>query len=325
MESDKQLPQGGERGEKSRFLTQAEGGILDTSEGYEYVTEGAPEQGLFRIVGGYLDEDGVVHDEVHLRAMSGNEEDLLGNDAIPFFRRMTGVLAQCCVRIGTLTDRQQVIKAIRGLPAGARQHLLVCLRRTSHWRATKDIYDMKVECPKCGKDSSYKINLAELELYQMPDPKQRAFHGKLPETGFDYHWAITTFDQDEILSAVVQDEKIQSELLTWSILIRLVRLNGTDFAVKPDEVIDLDSGKLRKNLDRRVAELRLMVKNLPTGDRQYLRDEFMAHEPGIENEIEMECPSPGCKKEFLGRLDFSQRDFFFPSATRKRSKRRSFT
>jgi|GEM_PF-1500035 len=314
---------GGERGEKSKYLSQTEGGILDNSDDHDTVTDGVPEQGIFRIVGGYLDHEGVIHDEVHLRAMSGNEEDLLGNDSIPFFRRMTGVLSQCCLRIGTLTERPQVIQAIRGLPAGARQHLLVCLRRTTHWRKTKDIYDMNVECPKCEKDSTFKIDLSELELYHMPDATKRVFSGVLPDSGLQYTWAITSFDQDEILSAVAQSEQIQNEQLTWSILIRLVSLGGVDYVVKPEEVIDVATGKLLKNPERRTAGLRLTVKNLSSGDRQHLRDEFLTHEPGIESDVDFQCPR--CRKDFVGRLDFAQRDFFFPSAIRKRSKRRSFT
>lgn len=314
---------GGERGEKSRFLSQAEGGILDTNEGgYEPITDAAPEAGVYSIVGGYLDPDGKVHTQVQMRAMTGHEEDLLSNDNVPFFQRMTGVLSQCCVRFGDFTEKGKIITAIRGLPAGSRQHLLICLRRVSHWRTTKDIYEMKVECPKCGKDTDYKVNLADLDLYEMEDPTKRIFEGKMP-SGAEYVWAITGFEQDEILSAIVKNEMTEHELLTWSILIRLTSLNGEKVCVRPHEVIDEDKGKLRKNIDRRVLALRQKVKNLEVNDRQYLRDEFMNHEPGVETDLEFSCPS--CKKEFIGRLDLGQRSFFFPSARSTRSNRRSFT
>jgi endogenous inhibitor of DNA gyrase (YacG/DUF329 family) len=312
-----------ERGQKSKYLTQAEGGVLDTDEGYQPITDGSPEKGIFNIVGGYLDDDGVVHTEVQLRAMTGHEEDLLSNDAVPFFSRMTGVLSQCCERFGMFTEKPQIIKAIRGLPAGSRQHLLICLRRVSHWRTTKDIYDMKVECPKCGHDSDFKIDLSDLEPYEMEDPTVRTFDGKLPETGFDYSWRVTSFDQDQILSAVIQNDMAQHEMFTWSILIRLTMLNGMKVDVRPSEVIDPDKGKMLKNPARRVAEIRQTIKNLPVNDRQHLRDEFMKHEPGIETDIDFECPK--CKKPFVGRLDLGQRSFFFPSAQRKHSNRRSFT
>jgi len=314
---------GGESGEKSKYLTQAEGGVLDESDGYEPITEGVSEQGIFQLVGGYLDSNGVVHSEVHLRAMSGHEEDLLSNDDVPFFARMTGILSQCCLRIGTIEDRPGIIKAIRGLPAGSRQHLLICLRRASHWRTTKDQYDMKVECPKCEKDSDYKVNLSTLDLYDMPDPLVRVHEGKLPDSGIPYTWTITSFDQDEIISTVVQNEKAQHEILTWSILIRLNTIGEEKVDVLPTEVIDRSNGTMLKVFPKRLADLRQKIKNLSTSDRQYLRDEFMQHEPGVETDIDFKCPK--CKKEFQGRLDLGQRSFFFPSAPRTRSNRRSFT
>ncbi len=314
---------GGERGQKSKHLTQAEGGVLDEGEGYVPLTEGVSEQGVFQLVGGYLDSDGVVHKEVHLRAMSGHEEDLLSNDSVPFFQRMTGILSQCCIRIGTIEDRGQIIKAIRGLPAGSRQHLLICLRRASHWRTTKDYYDMKVECPKCEKDSDFKVNLGTLDTYEMPDATKRVFEGELPDAKIEYVWKITSFEQDEILSAITQSETAHHELLTWSILIRLVSLGGDKVEVKPSEVVDQTTGQLLKTFPKRILEMRQKIKNLTTDDRQFFRDEFMEHEPGVETDIDFKCPK--CKKEFVGRLDLGQRSFFFPSGRQKRSNRRSFT
>ena len=312
-----------ERGTKSKYMTQAEGGILDDSEGYSPLTDGASEQGVFQIVGGYMDPDGVVHKEVHLRALSGHEEDLLSNDKIPFFQRITSIITACTKRIGTIEDRGQVIKAIRGLPAGSRQHLLICLRRTSHWRTTKDMYEMKVECPSCSKDSDFQVDLSTLELYEMPKDNVRAFSGVLPDSGRDYSWKITSFDQDEILSAVAQSEKNQSDLLTWSIAIRLESLNGSQDTLRPADVIDRSTGKLLTKFNEKVLALREEIKSMTTGDRQHLRDQFMENEPGIETDIDFACPH--CKKEFIGRLDLGQRSFFFPSAAHKRSNRRSFT
>lgn len=308
----------------------AEGGVLDDTPNNEPITEGAPERGAFRLVGGYLETftDGrtpVLHRDVELRAMSGHEEDLLSNDSIPFFRRMTSILAQCCKRIGTLTDRADIIRAIHGLPAGSRAHLLVSLRRTSHFRATKDIYDMVVECPKCGKDSSHKVNLAALERFEMPDPMVREFTEHLPESNHEVVWRITQAPEDEILSAVVKHEQAQHELLTWSILIRVKSVNGQVVEVKPDDIVDPDTGDLLKPLPARILELRQTIKNWPSGDRQLLRDRFMDHEPGIDVDVDFTCTNHKCRKEFAGRLDLGQKGFFFPSATRTRSNRRSFT
>ncbi len=307
----------------------AEGGILDESPGFEPLTIGVPEKGAFRLVGGYLETfaDGrepVIHRDIELRAMSGHEEDLLSNDSIPFFRRMTSILAQCCTRIGTHVDRPGIVRAIHGLPAGSRQHLLVCLRRTSHYRATKDIYDMVVECPKCGKDANHKVDLSGLEQYEMPDPFKRVFEDTLPDSNQKVVWRITEAPEDEIISAVVKHDTAQNELLTWSILIRVKSVDGQAISMRPDDVVDPDSGTM-KRLPAKILELRQQIKNWSTGDRQFLRDRFMENEPGIDVDLDFTCSNPMCKKEFAGRLDVGQKGFFFPSATRTRSNRRSFT
>lgn len=304
----------------------ASGGIQDDSPSYEPATTGAPEKGIYRIVGGYLqllpDGTRVLHNEVQLRAMTGHEEDLLANDSVPIFHRLNHLLASCCERFGTITDRSEIMRAIKGLPAGSRQHMLVCLRRVTHWKSTKDIYEMTVECPKCGKESPFEVNLAELDLYEMPDPYQRVFEETLPDSGRKATWRITESDQDEMLSAIFRSESASSELLTWAILVRLVSLDGSAVDIRPAEVLDPRNGEMLKYPSKRVMELKNAVKALSVGDRQHLRDRFVENEPGIDTDLEFTCPK--CRKSFVGRLDLGQRSFFFPSATSRRSSRRSF-
>ena len=124
-EAAAEAPTGGERGEKSKYLTHAEGGVLDTSEGYEQLTEGAPEIGVYTIVGGYLDDEGKLHNQVQLRAMSGHEEDLLSNDAVPFFVRMTpagaleiALLALTAALLGLYVAIRRPACSVKGATAG---------------------------------------------------------------------------------------------------------------------------------------------------------------------------------------------------------------
>lgn len=312
-----------ERGEKSQYLTQAEGGILDTGEsGYEALTEGTPEKGIFRIVGGYLDEDNVLHNEVEMRAMSGHEEDLLGNRAVPVTQRMTGIMASCVQRIGTITDRGQISKAVHQLPTGSRTHLLICLRRTTHWKRTKDIYDMEVRCPnqRCQKVGSYKVHLGELETWEMPDPTKRQFTLNLEDAESEVVWKIPTGAEDQVL-AVVADSASEAEILTYAILVRMVSIDGKRVELSVGDFLDHKHKKLKPT--KATKQQLMWAKNLSVNDREQFREDFEVNEPGVDTELEFDCKF--CHREFLGALNVAQDTFFFPSATSRRSKRRSST
>lgn len=325
-EASQQSPaQGGEAGQKSKFLSNADGGVLDSSPSYEPVTDGTPEKGVFHLVGGYLDEGGALHQEVELRAMSGNEEDLLSGTG-PMFARLNAIMSTCVKRIGTISDGPGIQKAVAALPNGTRQHLLISLRRVTHWRKTKDIYDMKVRCPECGHQQHASLDLGDLELFEMPDPKKRQYILDLPDERCSAVWDITTGKQDRILAALSESGQTQTEMLTWGIVVRLKSLGDMTFDVQPHEMVDPSSGSLLKHIEPRIGLLRAAVKKLSSADRDLLREDFMANEPGVDTDLDFKCTNvPKCGVEFVSRLDVAQRSFFFPSATSKRSKRRSFT
>ena len=165
---------GSSRGSPSQGL--ADSGLIgddvSSSGDYESITDAAAESGVFTLVGGYLDDDGEIHREIRLRSMSGDEEDMLGNQGIHILERMGTILSSCIERLGTITDKGKIAQAVSRLPLGSRTHALVCLRRVTHWKRTKDIYEMDVRCPirACERVGSYNVNLAELDTYDMPEP-----------------------------------------------------------------------------------------------------------------------------------------------------------
>ena len=316
-------PPGQETGEKSTWLTQTQGGILDDSPGYEGVTDGVPEKGIFTLIGGYLDDNGDLHKEVDLRAMSGHEEDLLGNRSVPITQRMSGIMSACVQRIGTVTDRGQVSRAVNRLPAGSRTHLLICMRRTTHWKRTKDIYEMEVACPRrtCEKEGHYKVDLGELDLFEMPDPKKRQYEVGLVDSGAKVVWRITTGADDQILSVVSDFHESEAEILTYSILIRMASIDGENCELDITDFLDSNHKKLRPS--KKAQALKLWVKNLAVGDRELLREDFFDKEPSVDTDLEFTCKF--CQRDFTGPLNVGQESFFFPSAISRRSKRRSST
>jgi hypothetical protein len=302
-------------------------GISVEQEGdssYDRITEAAPEKGIFTLVGGYTDEEGVLHNEVELRAMTGHEEDLLGNRSIPMIQRMDNIMGNCVLRLGKLTDKADILKAVRHMPSGTRTHLLICQRVAGHWKTVKDVYEMEVRCPSrssCGKIGYYKLNLLDLETFEPEDPSNLLFKTKLPYSEDEIEWHVMTGVEDRIMQAVA-DEGIGGETsaLSYAILLRLREWNGESVELGARDF--LTGGKKPKlKLSKKAKELLLRVKNLSTGDRDHLRGEFDDNEPGVEVDIEIECQH--CGLEFIARLDVAQESFFFPRATSRRSNRKS--
>lgn len=294
------------------------GSALDTSPNYERATDGAPERGIFQIVGGYLDDDGKIHKEVELRSISGEEEDLLGNRSVLILDRLNTMLANCTKRIGDITDPNQIRQAINRLPGGSRVHLLICLRRTSHWRKTKDIYDMTMECPRCHREDTYALDLSALDLYEMEDPTKRSFIVKLPDTEQEVEWRVATSQQEYVMSLVA--DVAESEYLTFMIMVRLVSVDDQDMRLGISDLLTDDRKHLR--MSQKAKTVRAWAKKLPSSDRDELREQFMRHEPGVDIDLEFKCPNPKCGKPYAATIDVAQESFFFPSATYKRSKRR---
>lgn len=299
------------------------GGILDQKDtSYEPVTDPVPERGIYELVGGYVDDDGVLHNEVELDAMGGDEEDLLGNQSIPFMKRMDSIMASCCRRIGTITDPAGIQQAIREMPSGTKTHLFISLRITSHWKTQKDLYEMEIRCPdrtRCGKIGYYKISLLDLELYQPEDPTQMIHEVTLPYAEQVAKWKTLTGREDHVLTML--GDASESEQLSFAILVRLVELGGQDVRLSPSDILSSNGKKVK--LNKKASDLLRVIKKMKAADRDLLRGEFMDHEAGVETEIEVECDH--CNMEFLGRLDVAQESFFFPQVTSRRSKRRRST
>src|SRR5262245_16694648 len=81
----------------------------------------------FILPGGYVDEHGTVHEEVELRPLTGQEEELLRGmppDA-PAARVVTELLARCIVRLGSLSAVNRDVA--RDMLVGDREYLVMRL------------------------------------------------------------------------------------------------------------------------------------------------------------------------------------------------------
>ncbi len=305
--------------------------ILDTSggdDGFEGVTDAVPEKGAFQLVGGYVDDNQVLYNRVQLRAMGGNEEDLLGNDSVSVTQRMNGIMASCTTSLvgetpggdAVVIDQPGLVtQAIHRMPSGTRTHLLIALRRATHWRRHKDAYEMIVKCPnrRCQKEKEHTVDLSTLELFQPPDPRKLVHEVELFDAEVKVQWRVAHGGQDETLTVI--SRVAENEILSYMILVRLASWDGDDCRLGSTDLLDAAGRKIK--LSPRAAKMLKQVKNLSSGDREELRESFLIHEPAVDTDLEFECPA--CKVEFTGMLDVGQKTFFFPSATSRRSKRKS--
>lgn len=304
---------GAQRGEPSAGLREAlqqQGG----GGGYEPITDAAPERGIFHIVGGYLDEEtGELHNEVSLRALTGEEEDLLGNHAVHVVDRLHEILAACTLRIGTITDHGRIREALARLPLGSREHLLVCLRRTSHWESTKDTLAMEPTCPSraCQQRRPQVVNLAEMEIFE-GTPNQRVFAVTLPACQQIVKWRMASLAQEKVMYAVGRQRS--AEGLTFGLLVRLQEIDGKDMRLSQQDFLGGD-GKMIK-LSKRAESVWDWARKLSTADRDSLRKSFVDHEPAINRTVDAECPACGTRFEI--EIDVADLGFFFPSATSRR-------
>lgn len=281
-------------------------------------TDAKPARGAFRLIAGYVDDGGVLHQDIDLDEYSGREEDMLGNKSVPVTQRMTSFMASCVRRIGTITDKGLVHNAIRHLTLADRLYALILLRRLSH----SDIYDMSMRCPfqNCDKEGTYTLDLNDIEVFPMDDPTNRVFEIVLP-SGKNAVWRVATGVQEEMFQSIPKGADMDAEGLTVAILGRLVSIDDYVINIRLDEALDHASKKLKAA--KRIDACREVIKGLKARDREALRTDFFDKEPGIDLSLEIKCQH--CHREFESAIDVGQDSFFFPTVTSRRSKRRSST
>ena len=242
--------------------------------------------GVFDLPCGYLDNHGMLHTEVHLREMTGREEDLLATPKLSVQKKLGMLLSACLERIGTITDRGQFPSIIAHLPTGDRIFLLLALRRTS----LGDEFPVEEFCPECKSKGNYVLDLSELTVQKMTNPTVRVFDGVLPSGRSVRHRLGTGADEDRA-SKVSDDEKPSAMLLSR---------------------IELLDGKAPTMTD---------IKGLSFRDRQGLRSLLEGQDGGVDTEMDMHCPV--CSHEYKSELDLSQPGFFFPGRVQKDLKTKS--
>lgn len=250
--------------------------------------------GAVELPGGFIDAGGTIHRVVLLKEMTGVEEDILSGSG-PVSVRMSTILENCTLRIGTIEDREQVKNALLSLPVGDRLALVIALRELS----LGPDFEMRVKCPAvdCRKEQSYTAKLADIKPKEMDEPERRSFSDELP-SGKKIVWEVLTGrDEEQFLSV---EKKVGEGIGTKQLLMRVRSVEDENGKAHQ---INLNGIQLKQSIN--------ILKSLSLRDREFIRKRIDECEPDVDREIEFICSS--CGMEWKGQLGVGQLGFFFPS------------
>lgn len=241
----------------------------------------------FTLPVGYVDSSGKVHDQVVIREMTGAEDDMLGNDDLPVGERVTNVLSACIEKLGDITDKETIRKAVaddltEGQPLTEQDRLaaMIFLRRTT----IGDIYKFERRCPRCGEMArNRQTDLRELKIDKSEHPEKRLVSVKLKRSG---KTAVLRVLSASGASKIGRLRPTQKDLKSLAICARLVSID--------DKSMD----------DPRVALQ--TVKSLPQADRNTLRLAYNRIEASVETDIDVDCRNPICGAPWTFPLDVGQ-------------------
>lgn len=259
---------------------------VKVSEEVEAVDElNIDEEQTFEMLGGYLDDENVLHTTFTVREMTGRDEEAIGKPEVKSNgSKLASVLLQRCVTsIGTLTPQKlgsmRWQEVIRGLYGADQDVILMKIREVS---LGKDI-EVNHVCPnpKCGSKLKTIIGVDEFEIEPFKDKRHIDF--VLPSGYKDrkgnhkegYMRLPTGLDR-EILTPAAKNNiaKAQTTMLT-----RLISFND-DTLVTEDVLADMASR-----------------------DREYLQKLLTENSFGIKLSFEVTCDV--CGTAFPGNLSTS--------------------
>jgi|WetSurMetagenome_2_1015567.scaffolds.fasta_scaffold19125_4 hypothetical protein len=242
--------------------------------------------GVFQLPCGHLNvETQELTTEVEVREITGYEEDMLSSKQVPPEQKLSRLISNCVIRMGTEVNRSRLQQMVSELVTGDRVFLLFAIRRVT----LGDEMPVRETCPSCGVKSLFMIDLAnDMKVKPMPDPRMRIFDVTLPSRKTARFRVSTGADE---AGAAKLAKRQNDDALSRSLLMRLELLNGE----KPT-----------------IAQ----VQALGMRDRHFLREQFQSVEGGVDTTLEFVCPA--CQNEWEGELDLKGTSFFFPGGRRRR-------
>jgi len=228
----------------------------------------------------YNGEDGPKDGKLHIRAMTGEEEQILATPRFVKKGQALDMIFQRCIREKIKTQELLSID---------RTFLLIYLRGISYGPE----YDVEIKCPECSTKFATSIDLNSIVVENPPDNLSSDLKGKLPKSGFNFTYRMS-LGKDEF---EIQDHRE-----------RRVKKYGDQVA---DDTLTFRIAQLVESVEnvKDKNEIFYIIKNLPMQDISYLRGIVTDPDWGLDTKIPMNCPS--CLAEFDIDLPLDT-SFFFP-------------
>ena len=256
--------------------------LLENLKSQSYIFEEIKLPSLGRFYNG---EDGPKDGILHIRPMTGEEEQILATPRFVKKGQALDMIFQRCI---------QEKYNVKNLLSIDRTFLLIYLRGISYGPE----YEVEIKCPNCDKKFATTIDLDTIPVDTCPDNFGPDLTDVLPKSGFRFTYRVSvgkdeTDLQDHRERRIKQyGDSTSDDTLTYRITQLVTNIEGIQ----------------DKN------EIMTLVKNLPVQDVAYLRN--VVNEPpfGLDTKIPLNCAS--CLEEFDVELPLDT-GFFFPRRKKK--------
>jgi hypothetical protein len=236
-----------------------------------------PSKGVF-----YDGSDGPTDGNLDLRAMTGQEEEILATPKYVKQGMAMNMIFQRCL--------QQSQFRPENLLTADRTYLLIWLRCISY----SPEYDVEIKCPECDGKFNHTIDLSKLDVEYCPDDfGQHSLTGKLPKTGLNFRYRLSRGRDEQELQ-----EYRERKLKMWG------DQQGDDTLLYRTTMLIEDlEGITDKN------EIQTLMKRLPIQDVAFLRNLINDPPFGVDTNCPIMCAR--CMHEFEIDLPL-EAGFFFP-------------
>ena len=246
-----------------------------------YETIELPSKGIF-----YNGEDGPRNGILHVRRMTGEEEQVLATQRLVRKGDAINQIFRRCMQ-------EQYDPA--WLLTADRTYMLIYLRGISYTPR----YDVEINCPVCRSKFSHPLNLDEMWVDDCPlDFTPDSLHGVLPTTGANYKYRLSRGYDEQDLQEYRQ---------------RRNQLPEDDEST--DDTLTFRTGQLLEEIEGVTdkQELAFAVSKLPSSDTNHLMNTVNNPPFGADTEVTIECRV--CGNGFSVDMPMES-GFFFPRQKR---------
>lgn len=256
--------------------------LLENLKSQSYIFEEIklPSLGKF-----YNGEDGPTNGVIHIRPMTGEEEQILATPRFIKKGQAIDMIFQRCI---------QEKYNVKNFLSIDRTFLLIYLRGISYGPE----YEVEIKCPTCEKKFATTIDLDVIPVDTCPESFGPDLIDKMPKSGFRFSYRMSN-GKDETDLQEHRERRLKQygdstadDTLTYRIVQLVTNIEGIQ----------------DKN------EIMTVVKNLPVQDVAYLRSVLNEPPFGLDTKIPLNCAS--CLEEFDVELPLDT-GFFFPRRKKK--------